>query len=74
MGPQEVGVMLTLSAVEERHQKLVDDSGMSGSGGRIHLHSNQAADMYKGQEQEFVFDIQMQQPHREPKLPLQQLR
>ncbi len=57
MGPQEVGVMLTLSAVEERHQKLVDDSGMSGSGGRIHLHSNQAADMYKGQEQEFVFDI-----------------
>ncbi len=53
----EVGTMLTLNAVDERHAAIVNGSGMSGSEGRIHLHSADADTMYKGQEKTFVFDI-----------------
>jgi len=54
---QEVGPMLSLSAVNEEFQAIVNNSGMSGTGGRIHLHSNEAKDMYKGSQAEFVFDV-----------------
>lgn len=54
---QEVGKMLTLSAMDEAYKAIVDNSGMSGSDGRIHLHSNLADDMYKGNTIDFIFDI-----------------
>ncbi|MGF7142652.1 hypothetical protein HNQ56_001070 [Anaerotaenia torta] len=54
---QEVGKMLPLSAMEEAYQAVSDNSGMSGNGGRIHLHSNAAEDMYKGDGKDFIFDI-----------------
>jgi hypothetical protein len=54
---QEVGTMLTLSAMDEVYKAIVDNSGMSGNSGRIHLHSNSAQDMFKGEMTEFVFDI-----------------
>lgn len=53
----EVGNMLKLTAVNELHAPLVNGSGMSGSEGRIHLHSTVADTMYKGQEKTFIFDI-----------------
>lgn len=53
----EIGKMIPLQALEEGQQSAVNDSGMSGTGGRIHLHSNRASDMCKGSEKVFVFDI-----------------
>ncbi len=35
----------------------MDGSGLSGTGGRIHLHSSDAEMMYKGSEDTFLFDI-----------------
>lgn len=55
MAEKEVGVMLTLKAAGD-YQATVNDSGMNGTGGRIHLHSNQASDMYKGNSPEFIYD------------------
>lgn len=54
---QEVGTMLKLSAIDEAYKAIVDNSGMDGSYGRIHRHSNKAEDMYKGDTTEFIFDI-----------------
>jgi hypothetical protein len=54
---QEVGTMLTLNAMEEAYQAIIDNSGMSGNKGRTHLHSNIVNDMYKGDTTEFLFDI-----------------
>lgn len=54
---KEVGTMLTLTATDEALAPIVNDMGMSGTGGRIHLHSNQAEDMYKGNGSTFLFDI-----------------
>ncbi|WP_312372573.1 discoidin domain-containing protein [Lachnoclostridium sp.] len=53
----EVGNMLTLHALDQLQAPIVNDSGMSGTGGRIHLHTNKDGDMYKGDEKLFVFDI-----------------
>ncbi len=53
----EVGTMFELSAMENAYQAVIDNSGMSGSKGRIHLHTNAAKDMYKGDVKEFLFDI-----------------
>ena len=54
---QEIGSMIPLTALDEDQAKIVNDSGMSGTGGRIHLHSNRAADMIKDLKKTFVFDI-----------------
>ena len=54
---EEVGTMLTLTAMDENMQTIVNDAGMNGTGGRIHLHSNRPEDMYKGSGSRFVFDI-----------------
>ncbi len=54
---QEVGTMLTLSAMDEAYSATCNNSGMSGTRGRTHLHSNLAEDMYLGEATEFVFDI-----------------
>lgn len=54
---KEVGIMLTLTATDDTQQAIVNDSGMNGTGGRIHLHSNLPEDMYKGNDTTFVFDI-----------------
>lgn len=54
---QETGTMLNLTPLSESYAVLTDDSGMSGTAGTIHLHSNRAEDMYRGQERVFVFDI-----------------
>lgn len=54
---EEVGTMLTLTAMDEEMQTIVNDAGMNGTGGRIHLHSNRAEDMYKGTGKVFTFDI-----------------
>lgn len=54
---QEVGTMLKLSPMDESYKAIADNSGMGGSYGRNHLHSNLAQDMYKGDNTEFVFDI-----------------
>lgn len=51
------GTMLSLTALAEEQQVLVNDSGMNGTGGRIHLHSNAAEDMYAGKDTSFVFDL-----------------
>lgn len=56
-GQGEIGDMLTLTALNEEHAPIVDGSGMSGTGGRIHLHSADALTMYKGAGDTFVFDI-----------------
>lgn len=56
-GQGEIGDMLTLTALNEALAPVVDGSGMSGTGGRIHLHSADAQKMYKGAEDTFVFDI-----------------
>ncbi len=53
---RETGNFITLSAVDSYHKKAVNDSGMSGTGGRIHLHSASAADMVKDDGNEFTFD------------------
>lgn len=53
----EIGTMIPLQAVEQARQSVVNDSGMNGTGGRIHLHSNRMPDMYKGSDPVFVFDI-----------------
>ena len=42
---EEVGTMLTLTAMDESMQTIVNDAGMNGTGGRIHLHSNRPEDM-----------------------------
>lgn len=57
MTAEEIGVMLTLRAEQEQMQTTVDGSGMSGSEGRIHLHSNNPAEMYRGDSREFVYDV-----------------
>lgn len=56
-GQGEIGDMLTLTALNEEHAPIVDGSGLSGTGGRIHLHSSDAEMMYKGSEDTFLFDI-----------------
>lgn len=53
----EIGRMIPMQALAQAQQSIVNDSGMSGTGGRIHLHSSRAADMYKGSETTFVFDM-----------------
>lgn len=53
---REAGNFITLSAVDSYHKKAVNDSGMSGTGGRIHLHSAAAADMVKDDGNKFTFD------------------
>lgn len=54
---QEAGKMLTLSAMDEAYQAIVNNSGMNGTNGRIHMHSNLVQDMYKGSTTEFIFDV-----------------
>jgi hypothetical protein len=54
---QEVGTMINLSAMDDAYKAIIDNSGMSGNKGRIHLHSNTAEDMYKGDTTQFLFDI-----------------
>lgn len=54
---QEVGDFLELEALDSFHKKAVNGSGMSGSDGRIHLHSASAADMFKDDYNVFVFDV-----------------
>ncbi|MDE7326789.1 MAG: discoidin domain-containing protein [Lachnospiraceae bacterium] len=56
-GQGEIGDMLTLTALNVEHAPIVDGSGMSGTGGRIHLHSADANKMYKGTGDTFLFDI-----------------
>lgn len=53
---REVGNFIALNAVDSFHKKVVNGSGMSGTGGRIHLHSASAADMVKDDGKQFVFD------------------
>lgn len=53
---QEIGTMLPLTALDDAYRAIVDNSGMDGSKGRIHRHSNAAKDMYKGETTEFLFD------------------
>lgn len=54
---KEVGNMIVLHAVDEKQAAIVNDSGMSGTGGRIHLHNRVKDDMYKDETGEFLFDI-----------------
>ena len=54
---QEIGTMIPLTALDADQNRIVNDSGMNGTGGRIHLHSNRAADSYKDIKKSFVFDI-----------------
>jgi hypothetical protein len=54
---QEIGTMIPLNAADEAYKAIVDNSGMNGSKGRIHEHSNSALDMYKGDTEDFIFDI-----------------
>lgn len=54
---QEVGTMIPLQALQEEMQTTANDSGMNGTGGRIHLHSYTPEDMYKGSQTRFVYDI-----------------
>ena len=54
---QEVGTMISLSAMDEAYKAIVNNSGMNGSDGRIHRSSNIVQDMYKGETTEFIFDI-----------------
>lgn len=54
---KEIGTMITLQALDDAQAAVVNDSGMSGTGGRIHLHSNNKNDMCKSQTGEFIFDI-----------------
>lgn len=53
----QVGTMLKLQAIPEELKVTVDDSGMNGTGGRIHLHSNEPSHMYKSSSTEFLYDI-----------------
>lgn len=54
---QEIGTMIPLQALQEDMQSTVNDSGMNGTGGRIHLHSNSPEAMYKGSQTQFIYDI-----------------
>lgn len=54
---KEVGNILTLHALDELQSPIVNDLGMNGTGGRIHLHTAESTDMYKGDNKLFVFDI-----------------
>ena len=54
---KEVGPLIKLEALEERHAVLVNSQGMSGRDGRIHLHDTDPQAMYKGNDTEFIFDI-----------------
>ncbi len=54
---QEPGIMLTLQSISDQYKPTANDSGMNGTGGRIHLHTNKAEDMYKSSNPVFVYDI-----------------
>ena len=55
----EVGEMIKLSAVDGTYSVISDGSGMSGNGGRIHTHDDDAQNMYTatGQTASFTFNI-----------------
>lgn len=57
MKQREVGEMLTLQPLQEQLQPTVNDAGMNGTAGRIHLHSNRPEDMAKTAGTEFIYDI-----------------
>ncbi|MCL2043038.1 MAG: discoidin domain-containing protein [Treponema sp.] len=51
------GVLIKMTAHNAAYADIANNSGMSGNGERIHLHSNNTAHMYAGQQQDFIFDI-----------------
>lgn len=54
---QEPGTMIPLQPLQEELASAVNDSGMTGTAGRIHLHSNRAEDMFKSSATQFIYDI-----------------
>lgn len=55
--PREVGQYLALTAKDNAYTMVSSGKGMSGTGGRVHLHDNAAGTSYVGDKRDYVFDV-----------------